>query len=76
MATRESGTVKWFDNAKGFGFIKRENGLEDVFVHFKHILGEGYRSLYEGQAVSFEVVPGAKGLQADAVTTSESAAAT
>lgn len=74
MATRETGTVKWFDNAKGFGFICRDNGQEEVFVHFKHIRGEGYRSLQEGQPVSFEVVQGAKGWQADAVEPSASPA--
>ncbi|MBI5473970.1 MAG: cold shock domain-containing protein [Ignavibacteriae bacterium] len=59
----EKGTVKWFNNAKGYGFIKRESG-EDLFVHFKSIIGEGYKSLKEGEAVQFEVEQGAKGLQA------------
>jgi cold shock protein len=63
----EKGTVKWFNNAKGYGFIKRESG-EDVFVHFKSIVGEGYKSLNEGDAVQFEVEQGAKGLQAVNVT--------
>ncbi len=67
MATRENGTVKWFNDAKGFGFISRESG-EDVFVHFRAIQGTGFKSLQEGQRVSFEVVQGQKGLQADAVT--------
>ncbi len=67
MATRENGTVKWFNDAKGFGFISRESG-EDVFVHFRAIQGTGFKSLQEGQQVSFEVVQGQKGLQADAVT--------
>ena len=62
MAERETGTVKWFDNAKGFGFIVRESG-DDVFVHFSSIRGEGYRSLDEGQQVEFEVVQGQKGPQ-------------
>ena len=62
MAERETGTVKWFDNAKGFGFIVRESG-DDVFVHFNSIRGEGYRSLEEGQQVEFEVVQGQKGPQ-------------
>ncbi|MCD9096874.1 cold-shock protein [Luteimonas fraxinea] len=66
MATREEGTVKWFNDAKGFGFISRESG-EDVFVHFRAIQGTGFKSLQEGQKVSFEVVQGQKGLQADAV---------
>jgi len=59
----EQGTVKWFNNEKGYGFITRESG-PDVFVHYTAILGEGYRSLNEGDAVSFEVVDGQKGLQA------------
>jgi CspA family cold shock protein len=67
MATRETGTVKWFDSAKGFGFIQRP-GKEDVFVHFRQITGEGYKSLTEGQTVEFEVTRGQKGLQAERVT--------
>ncbi len=59
----ESGTVKWFNNAKGFGFIKRATG-EDVFVHYKSISGEGYKTLNEGDKVEFEVEQGPKGLQA------------
>ena len=66
MAERETGTVKWFNDAKGFGFISRESG-EDVFVHFRAIQSEGFKSLKEGQKVSFTVVQGQKGLQADAV---------
>jgi CspA family cold shock protein len=57
------GTVKWFSNEKGYGFIQPEEG-EDVFVHFSAIAGEGYKSLQEGQRVEFEVVQGDKGLQA------------
>jgi len=60
---QEFGTVKWFNAAKGFGFITRENG-EDVFVHFRSIQGKGHRSLGEGQAVIFSVTEGDKGLQA------------
>ena len=60
---REIGTVKWFNAAKGFGFITRENG-DDVFVHFRSIQGKGHRSLGEGQRVAFEVTDGDKGLQA------------
>ena len=66
MADRENGTVKWFNDAKGFGFISRESG-EDVFVHFRAIQSQGFKSLKEGQKVSFTVVQGQKGLQADAV---------
>jgi len=59
----EQGTVKWFSNEKGYGFISREGG-EDVFVHFSSIEGEGYKTLNEGQAVEFEIVDGPKGKQA------------
>ena len=59
----ERGTVKWFNNEKGYGFISRENG-PDVFVHHTAIMAEGFRTLNEGDAVSFEVVNGQKGLQA------------
>jgi cold shock protein len=62
----EKGTVKWFNDAKGFGFISRENG-DDVFVHFSAIQTEGFRSLQEGQAVEFKVATGPKGLQAENV---------
>jgi len=60
------GTVKWFSNEKGYGFIEREGG-DDVFVHFSAITMDGYKSLTEGQRVSFEVVQGDKGLQASNV---------
>jgi CspA family cold shock protein len=66
MAAREVGTVKWFNNEKGFGFIQRDGG-EDVFVHFKAISGDGYKSLSEGQRVEFTVTQGQKGLQAEDV---------
>ena len=64
---RTSGNVKWFNDAKGFGFITSENG-EDVFVHFSAIQGGGFRSLSEGAAVEFDVTKGPKGLQAANVT--------
>jgi CspA family cold shock protein len=57
------GTVKWFNEAKGFGFISQENG-EDVFVHFSAIQGSGFKTLAEGEAVEFDVTQGPKGLQA------------
>lgn len=63
---REQGTVKWFNDAKGFGFIQRQTG-EDVFVHFSAIQDQGFKSLAEGQAVEFEVTKGQKGLQAENV---------
>jgi CspA family cold shock protein len=65
---RQSGTVKWFNDAKGFGFITTEGG-EDVFVHFSAIQGSDFRSLAEGAQVEFEVTQGPKGLQAANVTT-------
>jgi len=58
---REAGTVKWFDSAKGFGFVVRDNGGGDVFVHFSGIRGTGYRTLEEGQKVEFGVSQGTKG---------------
>lgn len=64
----EKGTVKWFDNSKGYGFITRENGGKDVFVHHTAIQGTGYKSLEEGQQVEFEVTQGPKGDQAVNVT--------
>ncbi|MEE8195182.1 MAG: cold-shock protein [Candidatus Bipolaricaulota bacterium] len=67
MAERETGTVKWFNDAKGFGFIERNEG-EDIFVHFSAIRGEGFRSLNEGQKVEFTVTQGDKGPQAQDVT--------
>jgi CspA family cold shock protein len=64
---KETGTVKWFNAAKGFGFIQRETG-EDVFVHFSAIASSGYRTLDDGARVSFVVKKGPKGLQAEDVT--------
>ena len=63
----EQGTVKWFNGAKGYGFISRESG-EDVFVHFKAIVGEGYKTLNQGDKVQFEIEQGPKGLQAAKVS--------
>ena len=62
----EQGTVKWFNDSKGYGFITRQSG-EDVFVHHSAIRAEGFRSLHEGQKVEFEVTKGPKGLQAENV---------
>ena len=62
-----NGTVKWFNDSKGFGFLEQENG-EDVFVHFSAITGNGFKSLAEGDRVTFEVTKGPKGLQAANVT--------
>jgi CspA family cold shock protein len=64
---RITGKVKWFNNAKGYGFIERDGG-SDVFVHYSAIQGDGFRSLEEGQAVEFEIVDGPKGPQAGNVT--------
>ncbi len=66
MAERETGTVKWFNATKGYGFITRDTG-GDVFVHYSAINAKGYRSLEEGQRVQFEIVEGKKGLQAQDV---------
>ena len=63
MSNRETGTVKWFSNAKGYGFIAREGG-DDVFVHHTGILGEGFKTLEENERVEFTVEQGQKGLQA------------
>ncbi|MBS7325078.1 MAG: cold-shock protein [Thiopseudomonas sp.] len=66
MSTRQTGTVKWFNDEKGFGFITQENG-PDLFVHFRAIEGNGFKTLKEGQQVTFEAVEGQKGMQADKV---------
>ncbi|MGW8374784.1 cold-shock protein [Streptomyces sp. ODS28] len=65
MAT---GTVKWFNSEKGFGFIEQDGGGADVFAHYSNINATGFRELIEGQKVEFEVVQGTKGLQADGIT--------
>jgi len=66
MSDTQTGTVKWFDDAKGYGFIQREQG-KDLFVHFNSITGEGHRTLVEGQRVEFTEVAGKKGPQAENV---------
>jgi CspA family cold shock protein len=63
VISMETGTVKWFNGSKGYGFITREQG-DDVFVHYKAIVGEGYKTLQEGEQVQFDVEQGPKGLQA------------
>jgi cold shock protein len=67
MSEEQKGTVKWFNETKGYGFIQRDNG-SDLFVHFRSIVGNGFKTLKEGQAVSFIEVQGQKGPQADSVT--------
>jgi CspA family cold shock protein len=64
-----TGTVKWFNESKGFGFITPDDGSKDVFVHFKAIQGSGFKKLEEGQKVDFETVPGPKGPSAENVRT-------
>ncbi len=66
MAERKEGTVKWFNNSKGYGFIQQESG-EDLFVHFKSIISDGYKTLKEGQKVEFTIGEGEKGPQAQDV---------
>ncbi len=65
---RTTGTVKWFNDAKGFGFISRDDGQKDCYVHFSAIQGNGFRSLAEGERVEFDVVQGQKGPSAENVT--------
>ncbi|MBR9874473.1 cold-shock protein [Vibrio sp. J1-1] len=68
MSNKSTGSVKWFNETKGFGFISPENGGEDLFVHFQSIVSTGFKTLAEGQKVSFVVEQGKKGLQAGEVT--------
>lgn len=63
----DSGTIKWFSNAKGFGFIVNENGTQDIFVHYSSIIGNGYRTLRSGQVVNYEIKEDEKGLHAEKV---------
>ncbi len=67
MSERQTGSIKWFDAKKGFGFIQKEDG-NDVFIHYSGIVGDGYRSLIDGQKVEFEEFEGRKGLEARNVT--------
>ncbi|MBF9000712.1 MULTISPECIES: transcription antiterminator/RNA stability regulator CspE [Vibrio] len=68
MSEKVTGSVKWFNETKGFGFIAQDNGGKDVFVHFRAIVSDGFKTLSEGQKVSFVVEDGPKGLQASEVT--------
>ena len=67
MTDRQSGTVKWFDNRKGYGFILRDPEGDDVFVHFREIQGDGYKTLFEGQRVEFGLIERDKGFAAESV---------
>jgi len=70
MSDRETGTVKWFNDRKGYGFIQREAG-DDVFVHYRAIRGDGHRTLMEGQRVEFSITDGDKGLAAQDVAVAD-----
>ena len=72
MAERQSGIVKWFDNRKGYGFIQRDDNGEDVFVHFREIQGDGFKTLQEGQKVEFGLIERDKGYAAEDVAKVES----
>ena len=67
MSNRQTGTVKWFNDEKGFGFITPDDGGDDLFVHFKAIQSDGFKTLKEGQKVSYEAAKGQKGMQAENV---------
>lgn len=67
MSNSVEGTVKWFNEDKGFGFLTQDNGGKDVFVHFRSIVSDGFKTLSEGQAVTFDIENGQKGLQANNV---------
>lgn len=67
MSNVSTGTVKWFNDAKGYGFIAPEDGSQDLFAHFKEVQGSGFRTLQEGQRVEFEITQGPKGLQASQI---------
>ena len=71
MSERSSGIVKWFNNARGYGFIACNEHKEDIFVHYRNIVGSGFRSLSEGQTVQFDLSEGEKGLQAENVSAAE-----
>jgi CspA family cold shock protein len=71
MSERQTGTVKWFDNRKGYGFIQRDNVGDDVFVHFREIRGEGFKTLFEGQRVEFGLIERDKGYAAEDVAAFE-----
>lgn len=71
MSERHSGTVKWFDNRKGYGFIQRDEAGDDVFVHFREIQGDGFKTLLEGQKVEFSLIERDKGFAAENVASIE-----
>jgi cold shock protein len=71
----EKGKVKWFSNVKGFGFLEKEGGTQDIFVHYSSIQGEGYKKLEEGEEVTFDVVEGERGPQATNVVRQKKSAA-
>ena len=74
MSTREQGTVKWFNNAKGYGFVNEEGKNDDLFAHYSAIQMDGYKTLKAGQAVTFDVIQGPKGLHAVNISSASTAA--